>query len=200
MLIVVCLLHRLVNENEVRQWRDQAEKFRKGKTCLTHCSLQIESENVSTLHHAILFISLHQSGFFIYLPTKYASLFKFAFYYLNLHHRNKFLPHCFLLDHVELLAKLERKERECDTKTQEKDDMMKTLNKMKDKLQREGVELRSAREQVLDLSSRINDIAVSSAAFNTSLQYDNMLYESVIVIVPLLNGPFILITLSIQFT
>lgn len=43
--------------------------------------------------------------------------------------------------------------------------MMKTLNKMKDKLQREGVELRSAREQVLDLSSRINDIAVSSEAF-----------------------------------
>lgn len=42
--------------------------------------------------------------------------------------------------------------------------MMKTLNKMKDKLQREGVELRSAREQVLDLSSRINDIAVSNTA------------------------------------
>lgn len=64
-------------------------------------------------------------------------------------------------DHVELLGKLERKERECDTKTQEKEEMMKTLNKMKDKLQREGVELRSAREQVLDLSSRISDIAVS---------------------------------------
>lgn len=34
--------HRLVNENEVKQWRDQAEKFRKGKTgsssstCLKH--------------------------------------------------------------------------------------------------------------------------------------------------------------------
>uniref|UniRef100_A0A672HIN9 Dishevelled associated activator of morphogenesis 2 n=1 Tax=Salarias fasciatus TaxID=181472 RepID=A0A672HIN9_SALFA len=69
----------LVNENEVKQWREQAEKFRK--------------------------------------------------------------------DHGELLAKLERKERECDTKTQEKEEMMKTLNKMKDKLQREGVELRSAREQ-----------------------------------------------------
>uniref|UniRef100_A0A672HIV1 Dishevelled associated activator of morphogenesis 2 n=1 Tax=Salarias fasciatus TaxID=181472 RepID=A0A672HIV1_SALFA len=81
----------LVNENEVKQWREQAEKFRK--------------------------------------------------------------------DHGELLAKLERKERECDTKTQEKEEMMKTLNKMKDKLQREGVELRSAREQVLDLSTRINDIA-----------------------------------------
>lgn len=66
-------------------------------------------------------------------------------------------------DHVELMAKLERKERECDTKTQEKEDMMKTLNKMKDKLQREGVELRSAREQVLDLSSRISDFSVSAA-------------------------------------
>uniref|UniRef100_A0A8D3BS83 Dishevelled associated activator of morphosis 2 n=1 Tax=Scophthalmus maximus TaxID=52904 RepID=A0A8D3BS83_SCOMX len=79
------IIRLLVNENEVKQWRDQAEKFRK--------------------------------------------------------------------DHVELLAKLERKERECETKTHEKDEMMKTLNKMKDKLQREGVELRSAREQVLDLSS-----------------------------------------------
>uniref|UniRef100_A0A667XZP1 Dishevelled associated activator of morphosis 2 n=1 Tax=Myripristis murdjan TaxID=586833 RepID=A0A667XZP1_9TELE len=73
------IIRMLVNENEVKQWRDQAEKFRK--------------------------------------------------------------------DHAELLAKLERKERECETKTQEKEDMMKTLNKMKDKLQREGVELRSAREQ-----------------------------------------------------
>lgn len=67
-----------------------------------------------------------------------------------------------LLDHTELMARLERKERECEIKTQEKEDMMKTLNKMKDKLQREGVELRSAREQVLDLSSRINDISVST--------------------------------------
>uniref|UniRef100_A0A1A8MMJ2 Dishevelled associated activator of morphogenesis 2 n=1 Tax=Nothobranchius pienaari TaxID=704102 RepID=A0A1A8MMJ2_9TELE len=85
------IIRMLVNENEVKLWREQAEKFRK--------------------------------------------------------------------DHAELLAKLERKERECETKTQEKEDMMKTLNKMKDKLQREGVELRSAREQVLDLSSRIHDIA-----------------------------------------
>ncbi|KAK7904501.1 hypothetical protein WMY93_017108 [Mugilogobius chulae] len=85
------IIRMLVNENEVKQWREQAEKFRK--------------------------------------------------------------------DHAELMAKLEKKERECDTKTQEKDEMMKTLNKMKDKLQREGVELRSAREQVLDLSTRINDIA-----------------------------------------
>uniref|UniRef100_A0A672SVY0 Dishevelled associated activator of morphosis 2 n=1 Tax=Sinocyclocheilus grahami TaxID=75366 RepID=A0A672SVY0_SINGR len=88
------IIRMLVNENEVKQWRDQAEKFRK--------------------------------------------------------------------EHVELMARLERKERECETKTQEKDDMMKTLNKMKDKLQKEGVELRSAREHVLDLSSHISNISVSS--------------------------------------
>uniref|UniRef100_A0AAY4AGX5 Dishevelled associated activator of morphogenesis 2 n=1 Tax=Denticeps clupeoides TaxID=299321 RepID=A0AAY4AGX5_9TELE len=89
------IIRMLVNENEVKQWRDQAEKFRK--------------------------------------------------------------------EHAELMSRLEKKERECETKTQEKDEMMKTLNKMKDKLQREGVELRSAREHVLDLSSRISDIAVSAA-------------------------------------
>ncbi|KAK6488676.1 disheveled-associated activator of morphogenesis 2-like isoform X1 [Huso huso] len=61
----------------------------------------------------------------------------------------------FRKEHAELLARLEKKERECETKTQEKDDMMKTLNKMKDKLQKESVELRHAREQVVDLSSRI---------------------------------------------
>uniref|UniRef100_A0AAY4AH07 Dishevelled associated activator of morphogenesis 2 n=1 Tax=Denticeps clupeoides TaxID=299321 RepID=A0AAY4AH07_9TELE len=66
-------------------------------------------------------------------------------------------------EHAELMSRLEKKERECETKTQEKDEMMKTLNKMKDKLQREGVELRSAREHVLDLSSRISDIAVSGS-------------------------------------
>uniref|UniRef100_A0A8C6PLN1 Dishevelled associated activator of morphosis 2 n=2 Tax=Nothobranchius furzeri TaxID=105023 RepID=A0A8C6PLN1_NOTFU len=82
------IIRMLVNENEVKLWREQAEKFRR--------------------------------------------------------------------DHAELLAKLERKERECETKTQEKEDMMKTLNKMKDKLQREGVELRSAREQVLDLSNNMS--------------------------------------------
>lgn len=66
-----------------------------------------------------------------------------------------------LADHGELLARLEKKERECESKTQEKEEMMRTLNKMKDKLHREGTELRLAREQVLDLSSRITDVAVS---------------------------------------
>ncbi|MBN3294161.1 DAAM2 protein, partial [Polypterus senegalus] len=91
------IIRMLVNENEVKQWRDQAEKFRK--------------------------------------------------------------------EHAELLARLEKKERECETKTQEKEDMMKTLNKMKDKLQKESTELRHAREQVVDLASRINDYAGVSIPF-----------------------------------
>ncbi|XP_051781360.1 disheveled-associated activator of morphogenesis 2 isoform X2 [Erpetoichthys calabaricus] len=91
------IIRMLVNENEVNQWRDQAEKFRK--------------------------------------------------------------------EHAELLARLEKKERECEAKTQEKEDMMKTLNKMKDKLQKESTELRHAREQVVDLASRINDYAGVSIPF-----------------------------------
>uniref|UniRef100_A0A674IRI4 Dishevelled associated activator of morphosis 2 n=1 Tax=Terrapene triunguis TaxID=2587831 RepID=A0A674IRI4_9SAUR len=67
------IIKMLVNENEVKQWRDQAEKFRK--------------------------------------------------------------------EHTELMSRLEKKERECEIKTQEKDEMMKTLNKMKDKLQKESLEL-----------------------------------------------------------
>ncbi|XP_060705164.1 disheveled-associated activator of morphogenesis 2 [Hemiscyllium ocellatum] len=89
------IIRMLVNENEVKQWKDQAEKFRK--------------------------------------------------------------------EHVELLARLEKKERECETKTQEKDDMMKTLNKMKDKLQKESAELRQAREQVVEFSIRLNELTNSNA-------------------------------------
>uniref|UniRef100_A0A8C4KZ85 Dishevelled associated activator of morphogenesis 2 n=1 Tax=Equus asinus asinus TaxID=83772 RepID=A0A8C4KZ85_EQUAS len=45
-------------------------------------------------------------------------------------------------EHTELVSRLERKERECETKTLEKEEMMRTLNKMKDKLARESQELR----------------------------------------------------------
>lgn len=83
------IIKMLVNENEVKQWREQAEKFRK--------------------------------------------------------------------EHVELASRLEKKERECDTKTHEKEDMMKTLNKMKDKLQKESSELRLARDQMTELMSQLNE-------------------------------------------
>ncbi|XP_044140879.1 disheveled-associated activator of morphogenesis 2 isoform X1 [Bufo gargarizans] len=83
------IIKMLVNENEVKQWREQAEKFRK--------------------------------------------------------------------EHVELASRLEKRERECETKTQEKEDMMKTLNKMKDKLQKESSELRLAKDQMAELMSQLNE-------------------------------------------
>ncbi|EPQ19916.1 Disheveled-associated activator of morphogenesis 2 [Myotis brandtii] len=85
------IVNMLINENEVKQWRDQAEKFRK--------------------------------------------------------------------EHTELVSKLERKERECETKTLEKEEMMRTLNKMKDKLARESQELRQARGQVAELVSQLSEIS-----------------------------------------
>nr|XP_020014576.1 disheveled-associated activator of morphogenesis 2 isoform X5 [Castor canadensis] len=85
------IVNMLINENEVKQWRDQAEKFRK--------------------------------------------------------------------EHMELVSRLERKERECETKTMEKEEMMRTLNKMKDKLARESQELRQARGQVAELVAQLSEIA-----------------------------------------
>lgn len=61
---------------------------------------------------------------------------------------------------MELMSRLERKERECETKTLEKEEMMRTLNKMKDKLARESQELRQARGQVAELVAQFNEISV----------------------------------------
>uniref|UniRef100_A0A8C2XW26 Disheveled-associated activator of morphogenesis 2 n=1 Tax=Capra hircus TaxID=9925 RepID=A0A8C2XW26_CAPHI len=85
------IVNMLINENEVKQWRDQAEKFRK--------------------------------------------------------------------EHAELVSRLERKERECETKTLEKEEMMRTLNKMKDKLARESQELRQARGQVAELVAQLRPVS-----------------------------------------
>ncbi|OCT77490.1 disheveled-associated activator of morphogenesis 2 [Xenopus laevis] len=89
------IIKMLVNENEVKQWREQAEKFRK--------------------------------------------------------------------EHTELNGRLEKKERECEIKTQEKEEMMKTLNKMKDKLQKESSELRQARDHMTDLMSQLNELSNAGA-------------------------------------
>nr|XP_045011918.1 disheveled-associated activator of morphogenesis 2 isoform X2 [Jaculus jaculus] len=83
------IVNMLINENEVKQWREQAEKSRK--------------------------------------------------------------------EHLELMSRLERKERECETKTLEKEEMMRTLNKMRDKLARESQELRQARGQVAELVAQLSE-------------------------------------------
>uniref|UniRef100_A0A3P8XJI4 Dishevelled associated activator of morphogenesis 1b n=1 Tax=Esox lucius TaxID=8010 RepID=A0A3P8XJI4_ESOLU len=87
------VVRMLVNENEVKQWKEQAEKMRK--------------------------------------------------------------------EHYELQQKFDKKERECDAKTQEKEDMMQTLNKMKEKLEKESSEHKQAKQQVTDLSARLHELSTN---------------------------------------
>uniref|UniRef100_A0A7N6BHU7 Dishevelled associated activator of morphogenesis 1b n=1 Tax=Anabas testudineus TaxID=64144 RepID=A0A7N6BHU7_ANATE len=85
------VVRMLVNENEVKQWKEQAEKMRK--------------------------------------------------------------------EHHELQQKFEKKERECDAKTQEKEDMMQTLNKMKEKLEKESTEHKNVKQQVSELTARLHELS-----------------------------------------
>uniref|UniRef100_A0A8C0UWX9 Dishevelled associated activator of morphosis 1 n=1 Tax=Cyanistes caeruleus TaxID=156563 RepID=A0A8C0UWX9_CYACU len=84
------VVRMLVNENEVKQWKEQAEKMRK--------------------------------------------------------------------EHTELQQKLEKKERECDAKAQEKEEMMQTLNKMKEKLEKESSEHKQVKQQVADLTAQLHEM------------------------------------------
>uniref|UniRef100_A0A8D3BUE1 Disheveled-associated activator of morphogenesis 1 n=1 Tax=Scophthalmus maximus TaxID=52904 RepID=A0A8D3BUE1_SCOMX len=89
------VVRMLVNENEVKQWKEQAEKMRK--------------------------------------------------------------------EHHELQQKFEKKERECDAKTQEKEDMMQTLNKMKEKLEKESTEHKSVKQQVAELTARLHELSTTGS-------------------------------------
>uniref|UniRef100_A0A673C1R2 Dishevelled associated activator of morphogenesis 1b n=1 Tax=Sphaeramia orbicularis TaxID=375764 RepID=A0A673C1R2_9TELE len=89
------VVRMLVNENEVKQWKEQAEKMRK--------------------------------------------------------------------EHHELQQKFEKKERECDAKTQEKEDMMQTLNKMKEKLEKESTEHKNVKQQVAELTTRLHELSTAAA-------------------------------------
>uniref|UniRef100_A0A3Q3MVF2 Disheveled-associated activator of morphogenesis 1-like n=1 Tax=Mastacembelus armatus TaxID=205130 RepID=A0A3Q3MVF2_9TELE len=62
--------------------------------------------------------------------------------------------------HMELITWLfEKKERECDAKTQEKEDMMQTLNKMKEKLEKESTEHRNVKQQVAELTAQLHELS-----------------------------------------
>lgn len=62
-------------------------------------------------------------------------------------------------EHHELQQKFEKKERECDAKTQEKEDMMQTLNKMKEKLEKESTEHKNVKQQVAELTARLHELS-----------------------------------------
>ncbi|XP_029454062.1 disheveled-associated activator of morphogenesis 1 isoform X2 [Rhinatrema bivittatum] len=89
------VVRMLVNENEVKQWKEQAEKMRK--------------------------------------------------------------------EHHELQQKFEKKERECDAKTQEKEEMMQTLNKMKEKLEKEVMEHKQVKQQVAELTAKVQELSRRSS-------------------------------------
>lgn len=54
---------------------------------------------------------------------------------------------------------MEKKERECDAKTQEKEEMMQTLNKMKEKLEKETSEHKQVKQQVADLTAQLHELS-----------------------------------------
>uniref|UniRef100_A0A3B3ZTB4 Dishevelled associated activator of morphogenesis 1b n=1 Tax=Periophthalmus magnuspinnatus TaxID=409849 RepID=A0A3B3ZTB4_9GOBI len=62
-------------------------------------------------------------------------------------------------EHQNLQQRFDRKERECEAKSKEKEDMLEMLNKMKDKLERETNELRQTKQQVAELSTRLQQLA-----------------------------------------
>lgn len=65
----------------------------------------------------------------------------------------------FLPEHHELQQRFEKKERECDAKTQEKEDMMQTLNKMKEKLEKESTEHKNVKQQVAELTVQLHELS-----------------------------------------
>lgn len=64
-----------------------------------------------------------------------------------------------ITEHHELQQRFDKKERECDAKTQEKEDMMQTLNKMKEKLEKESTEHKNVKQQVAELTVRLHELS-----------------------------------------
>lgn len=58
-----------------------------------------------------------------------------------------------------LQQSLEKKKRECEAKTKEKEELMELLNKMKEKLERETKEHKQAKQQVEELLARLKQLS-----------------------------------------
>ncbi|XP_028298343.1 disheveled-associated activator of morphogenesis 1-like [Gouania willdenowi] len=66
-------------------------------------------------------------------------------------------------EHHKLQQRLEKKERECELKNAEKEEIMSMLNKMKDKLELESNEHKRAKLQVAELSARLQNLSFTSS-------------------------------------
>lgn len=80
--------------------------------------------------------------------------------------------------------RLEKKERECEAKNKEKEDMMAMLSKMKDKLERESNDHKQANLRVAELSARLQQLTsvclltpyTFSDQFHTQHQYKHTFF------------------------
>lgn len=68
----------------------------------------------------------------------------------------------FLPEHQNLQQRYEKRERECEAKNKEKEEMMVTLNKMKDRLERECNDHKQAKIHLADMSAQLQQIVSSS--------------------------------------
>ncbi|KAK2825822.1 hypothetical protein Q5P01_020036 [Channa striata] len=66
-------------------------------------------------------------------------------------------------EHQNLQQRLEKKERECEAKNKEKDDIMEMLNKIKEKLEREISDHKQAKLHVAALSTQLQQLASTSS-------------------------------------
>ncbi|XP_041809592.1 disheveled-associated activator of morphogenesis 1 [Chelmon rostratus] len=66
-------------------------------------------------------------------------------------------------EHHNLQQRFEKKERECEAKNKEKEDMVATLSKMKEKLERESNDHKRAKLQVAELSARLQQLSATSS-------------------------------------
>uniref|UniRef100_A0AAQ5ZFS1 Disheveled-associated activator of morphogenesis 1 n=1 Tax=Amphiprion ocellaris TaxID=80972 RepID=A0AAQ5ZFS1_AMPOC len=95
------IVHMLAKENEIKQWKEQADKMRK--------------------------------------------------------------------EHQNLQQRFEKKERECDTRNKEKDDMMETMHKIKDKLEQESKNHKQAKLVVAELSAQLQQFNSVCSTQDTSV-------------------------------
>lgn len=68
----------------------------------------------------------------------------------------------FLPEHQNLQQRYEKREKECEAKNKEKEDMMVTLNKMKDRLERECNDHKQAKIHLAETSAQLQQIVSSS--------------------------------------
>lgn len=67
----------------------------------------------------------------------------------------------FYSEHQHLQQRYEKKERECEAKNKEKEDMMVMLSKMKDRVERESNDHKQAKLQLAELSAQLQQLVCS---------------------------------------